>query len=400
MKKITKIFFCIMIIAGGLYFVNSYYDNVITQQIEGLFTPPVETTVKIHSTQTDKAPTIAQQVYKQLTDDEKKAFDNIYDALSKCRPSTVIYSNIETERIFDIVELVAAQHPEIFWWNGNCSVSAGSILRFDYTYSREEVDKINNEITSKAKEILEQIDPQGDDFEKSLAIFDYIILSTSYNNDAIGNIEKYPQSSTIEGVFLHNSAICSGYAKAYQYLLNMAGVDCIYVSGTAQTPNGTDGHAWILQEVGGFYYYTDPTWGDSYEASGNNDFISHTYFCTTSDEINKTHTCDEKCYKSFVTANDCNSYFKRKNLQFEQYDFNNIKSVVKNEFKDNHIGIEIKFETQEEYNTAIKELFVNEDIYYILLSTDLLSKNIDTATLSYNNDDTHNVIAIVYSKKF
>lgn len=72
MKKITKIFFCIMIIAGGLYFVNSYYDNIITQQIEGLFTPPVETTVKIHSTQTDKAPTIAQQVYNQLTDDEKR----------------------------------------------------------------------------------------------------------------------------------------------------------------------------------------------------------------------------------------------------------------------------------------------------------------------------------------
>lgn len=398
MKKFFKLLFVLAFIAGGLYFVNSYYNHFITEQIEDIFKKPVETTVNAVD-KTESKPTIGEQIYNQLTDTEQQAFDSIYNAVSKCKSSVIIYSDIETQRLFDIVNLVAAQHPEIFWWNGSCSLISGGILKFEYICTESEIAQTNEKIESRAKEIFEQINPQGDDFEKSLAIFDYIVLHTTYNNDAVGNMEEHPQSSTIEGVFLNASAICSGYAKAYQYLLAMAGIDSIFVSGAAQTPNGENGHAWILQEAEGFYYYTDPTWGDSYESSGKNNFVSHTYFCTTSDEISSTHQYNDKCYQIFKTENDCNSYFKRKGLCFEQYNLNTIKSAIKSEIKSNPVGIEIQFTSDEEYRTAISKLFEDEEIYYILLSADFIAKDIETNAISYNTDDEHNVIAIIFEKK-
>lgn len=398
MKKFLKCLFILVSITGGLYLANLYYDNFITEQIEDLFKNPVETTVNAIDKAENKS-TIAEQIYAQLTSAEQKAFDNIYDAMSKGKSSVIVYSDIETQRLFDIVELVAAQHPEIFWWNGSCSLTGGGILKFEYICTDSEIAQTNEKIENKAKEILEQINPQGDDFEKSLAIFDYIVLNTTYNTDAVGNIEKYPHSSTIEGVFLDESAICSGYAKAYQYLLKMAGIDSILVSGTAQTPNGESGHAWILQETDGFYYYTDPTWGDSYEGSGKSDFVSHTYFCITSEEISSTHKYTDECYQIFETENDCNSYFNRRGLCFDRYNFSEIKSAIKDEIKNNPIGVEIKFTNEEEYQKAISQLFEDEEIYYALLSADFTSKDIDTSAIAYNTDDEHNVIAIIYEKR-
>lgn len=399
MKKFFKAFLVIILLCTALYLLNAYYDNILIQKVEDLFLPPVETTVQVNSDTNKKELYISEQVYNNLTGPEQEAFNNIYNALSKCKASTTVPDEIENEKIFDLVQLVVSQHPEIFWWDGRCTIASGGVLKFSYTYSRSQVEEINTQIKAKANEILTQINPQGTDFDKSLAIFDYIVLNTSYNYDAADNMDEYPRSSTIEGVFLDGSAICSGYAKAYQYLLKAVGVDCVYVTGYARTPEGDLSHAWILQEVDGYYYFTDATWGDSYEKEKRKDFVSHTYFCTTNDELAKTHTCESEFYKSFVTTNDCNSYFKRKNLQFDQYSYNDIKTALKNEFRANKIGIEMKFSSAEEYQKAVKDLLEDGQIHYILMSADLFAKNIDPYNISYNTDDTHNVIIIIYQKK-
>jgi len=398
MKKFFKALLVIIILCTALYLLNAYYDNILVQKVEDLFLPPVETTVQVNSDVNENEPSISEQVYNKLSEPEQKAFNNIYSALSKCKASTTV-PEVDNEKIFDIVELVISQHPEIFWWDGRCTIASGGVLKFSYTYSRSEVEEINAQIKAKANEILTQINPQGSDFDKSLAIFDYIVLNTSYNYDAADNMDEYPRSSTIEGVFLDGTAICSGYSKAYQYLLKAVGVDSVYVTGQAQTPDGKLGHAWVLQETDGYYYFTDATWGDSYEKTKRTDFVNHTYFCTTNDELAKTHTCTSEFYKSFVTTNDCNSYFKRKNLQFDKYSFNDTKAALKNEFKTNKIGIEMQFNSDEEYQIAVKDLFEDGQIHYILMSADLFAKSIDPYNLSYNTDDTHNVIIIIYQKK-
>lgn len=399
MKKFFKLLLVVIILCTALYLLNAYYDNILVQKVEDLFLPPVATTLQTNTDADKTEPSISQQVYNQLSKSEQKTFDNIYNAISKYRTSTTYPSDLESEKVFELVKLVTSQHPEFFWWSGHCAIKSGGILTFEYTYTRSQAKEINAEIEAKVKSILAQINPQGSDFEKSLSIFDYVVLNTTYDYEAVDNMDENPRASTIEGVFLDGSAICSGYSKAYQYLLKAVGVDSVCVSGQAQTPEGKRSHAWVLQKTDGYYYFSDTTWGDAYEDEETKDFVNHTYFCITSDELAKTHTCTDELYKPFVTTNDCNSYFKMKNLNFDKYSFNDTKAAFKNEFQTNKTGIELKFTSNEEYQKAVADLIENGRIHYILLSTDLFAKYIDPYNLSYNTDDTHNVIIIIYQKK-
>ena len=64
----------------------------------------------------------------------------------------------------------------------------------------------------------------------------------------------------------------------------------------------------------GSYYYTDPTWGDCFDES-NKEYISHSYFCLSESEIEKTHTINHKDILPKCTANKDN-YFVKNNLLF------------------------------------------------------------------------------------
>lgn len=72
-----------------------------------------------------------------------------------------------------------------------------------------------------------------------------------------------------------------GYANAYQYLCNKAGLFCAQISGKANT--GIDGHVWNVIKLNNEYYYIDTTWMDNdneleifnYEDSKNDGHIEY-----------------------------------------------------------------------------------------------------------------------------
>ena len=64
----------------------------------------------------------------------------------------------------------------------------------------------------------------------------------------------------IARVFWKKQAVCAGYARAVQYLLERLGIPCIYVEGN--TIGSSEGHAWNIVQIGGQYYYVDATNGD------------------------------------------------------------------------------------------------------------------------------------------
>ena len=200
---------------------------------------------------TSETASLTEKINSTLTEDEKKALDIIYDGLKNCKSSVNIYQDIEPQRIFELVGLVLSEHPEIFWSKGDCTFSQSGRLTFEYPYSKSRISEIQTQIESRVSTIMTQIASSASEYEKALKIFDYITLNTSYARDEIENIEDNVKISTIEGVFIDNSAVCLGYAKAYQYLLNAAGIDAITVCGNAQTPDGDSGHAW---NVDGYYY--------------------------------------------------------------------------------------------------------------------------------------------------
>lgn len=399
-----KKFFCILLVivlsVTALYFYDIYSDGKLLRTFDNITQTEEITTTEVYSenktdTVDENTLSLSWQVNAALTTTEQEVFDIIYDGLSTYKSSVFIYQNIDTQRIFDIVGLVLTQHPEIFWSKGDCTFSSARRLTFKYPYTDQQIQEKKALIEQKAKDIIEKIGTAGDDYEKSLAIFDYITTHTDYADTELENINEHMEITTVEGVLLDGRAICSGYAKAYQYLLSLCGIDAITVIGEAKTSKGTQRHAWTAQVVDGEIYFSDTTWGDGLESSGDDDFVIHTYFMMNSEEIEKTHTCDDE-FKGIKSNTLKNNYFVRQGLYLDEYNYAQARDIMKREFENGKIGVELKFANSREFEKAEKSFFKNENLSFIMAYIDPLFKSLKPGAVSYVCDDVHNTMIIFF----
>ena len=126
--------------------------------------------------------------------------------------------------------------------------------------------------------------------EMALAIFDWVCYNNKYDHNLYSRQgEEYSQKYRgfyLEGMFLDDGqAVCDGISKAYSLLCNMAGLNCIKVSGLG---NG-ESHAW--NKVGIYdsyaetytYYMVDCTWNDITLSENNKETLVHRYFLICDD---------------------------------------------------------------------------------------------------------------------
>ena len=127
----------------------------------------------------------------------------------------------------------------------------------------------------------EQVEAQDTAWAKARAANDWLCNSLTYAYDASGNPDDSMASHSIVGAFdeRYCAAVCEGYAKAFQLLMNAAGVAKAYIIGLG---NG-GGHAWNMAQMDdGYYYYFDVTWNDSTS--------SDKYFAAGETSFSKNHT--------------------------------------------------------------------------------------------------------------
>ena len=156
--------------------------------------------------------------------------------------------------------------------------SVGQYIQFQAPVlhvARHEEENDDTTVYGKAKAVVaEVIRPGMSDYEKALALHDWLIYHANYDYTFT---YYYP-----DGVLLHGTGVCQSYALAYEILLQEAGVVSQYVSGSA----GGGGHAWNLVKMDGDWYYVDCTWDDPNEGGG---FENHEYFGLTSEMLSADH---------------------------------------------------------------------------------------------------------------
>lgn len=110
-----------------------------------------------------------------------------------------------------------------------------------------------------ADEILSGM-PEGlSEFERAKYLWDEFLQYVSY-----GQLQG--SADNIYGAFCIRKIVCEGYARAYQYLCQRAGIQALYCTGYAY-PNGSPvNHAWNILRIDGKYYYCDPTFDDGMTA--------------------------------------------------------------------------------------------------------------------------------------
>lgn len=175
-------------------------------------------------------------------------------------------------------------NPKYFWVQNGASYKVNSATKKLYTfepnyYKFGNLSEAKEKYEAKIEEILSTVDQSWDEERKVKYIHDYICNNVKYNLDAKNANNAY-------GALVEGEAVCEGYSRAMQDLLQRLGIECFCVSGTAQKESEKKPveHLWNLVKVNGKYYHLDTTWDDV------GTFIYYGYFLIPTDTILKNHT--------------------------------------------------------------------------------------------------------------
>lgn len=135
------------------------------------------------------------------------------------------------------------------------------------------------------------------DYDRELALHDWMVEWGEYDPGAlssgpIGN--PLPHNDDPYGFLVGRKGICLGYSTTFQLLMDLSGIECLTVHGTAHA--GSDEHAWNLVRLDGEWYAVDVTWDDpvsTYPVPVSSP-TAHRYFNVTSDFLRETdHQWDD-----------------------------------------------------------------------------------------------------------
>ena len=308
--------------------------------------------------------------YESLDAQEQIWYEEIEQALGEMTDTVKlstepIEQGLDEQDIDRIFQCVLIDHPEIFYTTGYTYTkysrgdrTVGIDFAGTYSLPREEAVNKAEEIRERASEWLSDIPSDASEYDKVKAVYEKIIFSTDYDLNASDN-------QNIASVFLGNSSVCQGYAKATQYLLNHLGVMCTLVQGTVDTG---EAHAWNLVRVDGDYYYVDTTWGDaSYrmeDGSGQEELpeINYDYLCVTTQELLRTH-----CIESVVAMPECTAtqanYYVREGVYFTSYDAEQMQSIFDRAWESGRTEITLKCADEECYREICRVLIDEQEIF-------------------------------------
>ena len=163
--------------------------------------------------------------------------------------------------------------------NGKVTLSISKV------YSNDDIGIINSKLDSIEEAIYKN---SISEYDKILAIHDYIINNTKYNLKDENKIGT--PSSTAIGVLVNNLATCNGYTDTAALLLDRLNIPNVRIS--------NESHIWNLVYTNGKWLHMDLTWDDPIN-SLNKDMLTHDYFLKTTNEFDKMGKLNPKNQHNF-----------------------------------------------------------------------------------------------------
>ena len=266
-----------------------------------------------------------RHLYEQLDNESKIIYDKLYNNKEKLKTGryTIEFGNTFSDLLSkdggeeklkkdyqSAIEAFIYENPEMFYIDAtNMYINIEKITRIigvkynvfintgkedsylaEGFYSADDINKCENEIKQVADKILAQTEGKSD-YQKIKIIHDYLVDNIEYD-ETVSKDNIY----NIYGALVLNKCVCEGYAKAFQYLANMAEIENTIVIGTGKNSEGrTENHAWNYVKLYNNWYAIDTTWDDP--IIRNNGVLSgmllkqakQQYFLKGSDTMNESH---------------------------------------------------------------------------------------------------------------
>ncbi|MBD5144508.1 MAG: hypothetical protein HDT21_01090 [Ruminococcus sp.] len=217
-----------------------------------------------------------------LTDEERDIYDDTIKNLGRLKDAVTlpVDSNIYG-RILETIRLEQLSFNHISTWRLDYATSKQAFeVSFSYRLTADEISSMNIAAERAAKDIISQLKPDMDDYEKLKYFHDYLVL----------NCESDPEdeyADTIYGALVRKKALCEGYTKAFSYLCNLGGIENVIVTGKTTVP-----HMWNMVKLGGNWYHVDVTWDKPDDELHREypDVVLYQYFMVTDSVIKNNHT--------------------------------------------------------------------------------------------------------------
>ena len=228
------------------------------------------------------------------TQEEKDCYDQLADGILNVESRITIRTGLDPTTVKKIVDYYLLDHAEIFYTStASISYSYSTVhsqkvyksytITPDYAYNKNTVQTMRTQMGAEITKMLTAAGTKTGGYHKELALHDAVIRALSYDSAAAASPSAHPQSFSAYGAFINKTAVCEGYAKALKLLLDSAGIESIYVTGTASNGSATGTHAWNMARVSGSWYYVDATFDDPVLVNRlgqyiNANKIDYTYF--------------------------------------------------------------------------------------------------------------------------
>ena len=280
---------------------------------------PSKNTEKISSTYnrsyTDKYP------YQQLNKTQQKLYANIVEAAENFETEVVIPDGLYSDDIYKVYCIVYNNEPQLFWLSSTVPSGYGT-LSMNYTLSRSQVESTQKTIDANVNSVMKTVGSYSSTISKLKVIYDWVVTNNTFNLE-----NSYATLSVYNGLTGNGTLQCAGYAKTVMYLCDVAGIDCMVVTG--KNSSG-DSHAWNVVYCDNGYYILDATWGDPIISYGQKNYVRYLFFLANDDMIKNTHlgvstmtksTGEKvKLYNPPACTKTACYYFKAYNKEYSDYD--------------------------------------------------------------------------------
>ncbi|SCY97453.1 Transglutaminase-like superfamily protein [Paenibacillus polysaccharolyticus] len=288
----------------------------------------------------------------------------------------------------DVVLKVMYQNPLILGVEG-FEYNYGTLtLSIHYNETAADIQKKQNEIIAKGKDVVASIIKQGmSDDEKRKAIYDYLNDNAKYDDAALENAEQnnfkhvdaqFNDSFTTYGILVKGVGVCASYASVYKLLSDLSGLESIVVTGTS---SGVP-HAWNKVKIGNEWLNVDAT--NNLTNSGIPYFLYNANDETAASQktvADKDYWLDSEL-GLFKGESDANDYYVQNDLEVDS--ISEYKSKAETHLKKGETSVILRFASpvdSDELMTAAGEALtaVNEALLdnaqlatlgsYVLLET-------------------------------
>ena len=213
--------------------------------------------------------------------------------------SSVEVARTTTEKdVYMAIRQVMRDNPDIFWFSHQWRYSRDDAkAHFRYTIDEKHNQKIRAQIDDVVQNDFKL------DYVHSLSVkeqvmyvYKWIALYCNYTIHSAHN-------QTIYSVFVHRHSVCTGIAKAAQYLLKQLNIESRLVFGKMNNSAEDSRHCWLIVNLEGQWYHLDPTFAFpetehllhqcGIQPAKGDDLLFYNFFCVDTDTIKQSRTIEE-----------------------------------------------------------------------------------------------------------